>query len=454
MKSIRREMLFLIGAAALLLLLVCGFGLYFTFFQTLTSQFDSTLVSKTEALMTATEIDEDELEIDPDVQSFIGYGPRSLGEYFEIFTREGAPLHQSHSLGDSHLPRPEGFDSDESGYGDIRLSDGIPCRAYWATFTPSDSETPRFTDLRILVASERGDLDRTLKAAVLAISLFGGGAIVISLIILYFVVGFGLTPLDRLSNRVQKIDVRRLSERLDLAELPTELQGFGDKLNELLERLEASFSRERRFSSHAAHELRTPLAEIRAMVELGIAWPDEVTPTFLTGIGEAVTELEQLIERLSLLSRADKLEDEALEEIDLEMSVNETLHRLSDELHARSLEISSRIEPGKFYSDPILWRAILGNLCENAVSYSPEGSLITIEVSPHHLSVENEAPDLTEEDVAHMCERFWRKRETQTKGHHSGLGLSIVRSSVEHLKGKLCICLQNKRLQIQISWDP
>lgn len=452
MKSVRRQMILMIGVAALLLLVTCGFGLHFTISKALTDQLDGVLEMQAEALITAIEIEENGLEIDSDIQAFIGFGSRSPGDYFEIYDRDRELLQRSHSFDEDDPTLVDQIPPFTSGHRSIMLPNGVSGRAYWTTFTPTESADEKFEDLLVLVASERSNLDRTLRTMALSITLFGSSAVIVSLAILYFVVGTGLKPLERLSNDVHEIDIHRLSQRLSLQDLPVELRGVAGKLNELLERLEASFARERRFSSHAAHELRTPLAELRAMAELGMRWPDEMDESYATGMLESVVDLEQLIERLSLLARAESNVPDSLEKIDLETTVREALERLYEDIEVRKITLSTRIEEGHIRSDPTLWRAVVNNLLDNAITYSPEESHVEIEVTPKHLLVRNEAPELVSADVEHLFERFWRKQNSSFGRKHSGLGLSIVRSCVQHLGGQCQATLRDGHLQILITW--
>src|SRR5690606_30406849 len=114
------------------------------------------------------------------------------------------------------------------------------------------------------------------------------------------VVGTGLRPLGRLTREVHEIDLDGARRRVTTSDLPAELAPVAGKLNELLERVESTFERERRFTSHAAHELRTPLAELKVMAELGLRWPDEMTPRHVEDMLEVVGELEALIDALAV----------------------------------------------------------------------------------------------------------------------------------------------------------
>ncbi|MGA7881470.1 MAG: histidine kinase dimerization/phospho-acceptor domain-containing protein [Terrimicrobiaceae bacterium] len=101
----------------------------------------------------------------------------------------------------------------------------------------------------------------------------GADVLVLAVVIVHFCLKSGLRPLDELAERVRGIGVTHLHERLPTDQLPRELQPIAEKLNEMLKRLEEGFAREQRFSSDAAHELRTPLAELKVMTELVTRWP-------------------------------------------------------------------------------------------------------------------------------------------------------------------------------------
>lgn len=455
MKSIRRQMALSIGATAALLLIGGGAGLYLTLREALERQFENSLVTKAQALVIASEIDDGEFEIDLDIQAFAGFGSTSPGDYFEVYDREGQPLKRSPSLGSSDLRLPDRIAGETSGFADLRLPDGIRGRAYWEVFTPSNDLGNHFSGIRILVASDTSQLRKTLRTVAFVILAFGGGAILASLAVLSLVVRSALKPVDRLSADVQRIDAHRLSRGLEVEDLPVELQGVASKLNELLARLEISFARERRFTSDAAHELRTPLAELRAMTELGARWPEEFTAEHGREMLEVLAELEELLETLSLLARAESEVEPHLEPVDLGASVGESLDRFGEEIGSRQLVIERDLVKGPFFTDPVLWKAIVANLLGNAVAYAPEGGTVRIEVTPGHFIVENEAPELTPSDLERLFERFWRKSSSRTEKGHSGLGLSVVRAAVAFLGGRCSASLENGRLRVEVNWpDP
>lgn len=454
MRSLRRQMSLAVAGVAGGAVLLGGLGTFLTLRIALRNQFDAALRTKAQALVIASDVDleEGEFEIDFDVQAFAGFGSSSPGDYFEVRTPAGEVVESSPSLAGGTLATPESISETAEGFANLLLPERIEGRAYWRTFTPADDEEHRFRDLRILVASDLTRLRRTLRVVAVTIAAFGVGGLAATLLLLRLVVAKGLSPLDRLGSDVQRIDVARLSRRLDLEDFPSELLGVGEKLNELLGRLEASFARERRFSSHAAHELRTPLAELKAMTELGATWPEEFTAEHVAEMLEVVSELEALIEKLALLARAEGGSPGASEAIDLKSALDECVGRRRPEIGSRRLSIDLDVEPDEFRCDPVLFRAVANNLIDNAVAYAPEGSTIEIRATPSSLLVGNEAPELGPDDLEHLFERFWRKETGRTDGRHSGLGLSIVRSSAEFLGGRCRAELADGRLSIEVLW--
>lgn len=453
MKSIRQDMAVTMGTAAVILLVAGGFGLYFSLREALTAQFDQTLRTKTQALVTASEVDDDEFEIDLDVQAFAGFGSRWSGDYFEIRTADGEVMQRSPSLVDGSLPAASALAVGEREYANIELPGGAPGRAYWKRFTPSDDDDGEYPDLQIVVASDITAMHRTLGTVALVIALFGILVLVVTLVILRLVLNAGLRPLERLGSEVQAMDAGSLRHRLPIDTFPAELSGIVAKLNELLDRLEISFARERRFSSDAAHELRTPLAELKVMTELGTRWPEEFTPGHGREMLEVIAELEELLDKLSMLARADSGKVVEAVPVDLETSLADCLERLSGDLASRNLQVETAIEHGEFHSEPVLWRSIVSNLLGNAAAYAPNGSRIGIAASPRHFSVSNEAPDLETDDLAHLFERFWRKSAARSERKHSGLGLFLVKSSVELLGGTCEALLEKGRLEIRVEWE-
>lgn len=458
--SIRRHLNKTLCLAAALLLPLGGLSVYWTAKNLLIAQFDATLAAKAQALITAAEIDDEEFEIDFDVQAFAGFGKQSNEDYYQIWMADGSSLQRSPSLGLSDLSHPSPGDHAvrHMTFAETLLPDGRSGRILWKSFVPADDDHYAYGRVLLAVASESVSLNHTLN--ILAIVLLGTGAVGLgcTLLLLQIALSRGLRPLHDLGASVQKLQVDQPEQRLITERFPVELQGVGEKINNLLARVQASISRERRFSSHAAHEMRTPLAELKTMMELIIRWPEEATAERLADMQVVLEEMENLIGKLSLLSRADSGgQTVSHEPVDVNATIQACLERFQPLASERGVSLRTQLVPTDipFQTDPVLWQTILNNLIGNAVHHAPTGSHIQIEAGPGFFAVSNPAPELTAQDVDFLFDRFWRKRTGRESGEHSGLGLSIVASCTTLLGGHCRATLSPaKGLRLEVRFDP
>ncbi len=456
MKSLRSQLTVALGFSICGLLVLGGLGIFFVTWGVLEDQFDDTLAAKASALISATEIDDGEFEIDLTVQNFAGFGSGG-SDYFEVRRSNGLVLEASPSLrlsGVKLMPASRVPATSAARFFSGTLADGRPARFFIQRLVPQDDKMRNYQDLHLFAASPTRDLRYNLMVLGSVIAGVGALVLVITVPLLRAVLARGLRPLDKLGRQVQELPPSRLDQRLDLAGQPEELVPLGSSLNAWLGRMEASFERERRFSSHAAHELRTPLAELRMVAELGATWPDQATPERCNEMIKVVDELEALLDRLSLLARADAgslpIDPEL---VDLESSLATSWARFSIAAARKNLIFTKQIEIGTFQTDPILYSTILHNLLGNAVSHAPFGSKIHLIASPAKLIISNPAPDLDPHDLEKIFDRFWRKNSSHRAEAHSGLGLSIVQACVRLLNGTIRPSLDAEGiLHVEILW--
>jgi signal transduction histidine kinase len=307
--------------------------------------------------------------------------------------------------------------------------------------------------LRVGVASYSGGLEQSLRSIILILVGIGLAGLIVTVFLMHVCLRLGLQPLDDLARQVRGIRATHLHERLPTAKLPRESQPITEKLNEMLERLEAGFDRERRFSMYAAHELRTPLTELKVMTELATNWPQEFNRRHGEEMLQAIAENEALLDKLSLLSRAE-IDGVAVQvaSLDLLEAVQTSVERVRGASEKRGLTIELDVKGKTILTDPVLWTAILNNLLGNAVDHAPTAARVLVEASPHCLAVSNEAPNLEPNDIPHVFERFWRKTEARSERGHSGLGLAVVAACSERLGGKCLAILEHGLLRIEIDW--
>jgi signal transduction histidine kinase len=444
------------------LLPLAGFVVYYTVRGVLLSYMDGNLDARARAIMVATEVDGDRLDLDDDLVAFAGFGQGNPRDFFALYQSDGARLLRSSSLplGSLDFIKQEILQSSpEPTYIFATLRDGRAVRVRLQGFIPTGAETgDGFHDLRLVTGTETRGFRETLHTLARVLTGTGLSFFVATILVLRQALRRGLRPLSHLARQIRGIQPGHRDALNMPLTLPEELIPVVEKLNELLKRVDDSLARERRFSSHAAHELRTPLAELRASTELAATWPEEATPERMKEMQQSVTELEQLVDKLGELAKADANVQAVQEPVDLESTIRATVARYRDTADSRKTTVAVQVRPGPFRTDPTLWQTMLNNLVGNAIEHSPEGSAVTITANPTRLSVSNPAPHLLAGDVPHLFERFWKKHTpSAARTHHSGLGLSIVAACATAM-GARCDATLNaegsgRMLTIEVTFD-
>ena len=272
----------------------------------------------------------------------------------------------------------------------------------------------------------------------------------------------GLRPLEQVASAAQRVSVDHPVRALPLSGVPAEIQPLCDRFNQLIERLTEALEHERRFSADLAHELRTPLAEIRALGEAGTARQDvEGLREFLRQTAAAAIGMQSVIESLLAVARADRAAvQQALEPMSVDAAVRARLERLSVTAPADCSRIIARVPQELWiHSEPRLFDAMLLNLLTNAIQHGDPRAPIEIDWLPEGsgasgaLQVRNAAPQLVDRDLPHLTDRFWRGvpgREAETSG--LGLGLWVVGSLCRVLELRLALDLDEmRRLTVRLA---
>ncbi|RBP45927.1 two-component system sensor histidine kinase QseC [Roseimicrobium gellanilyticum] len=461
--SIRGRLTWMLCLLAAGLLPLAGFVVYYTVRSVLLSQIDDTLAARAQAIIVATEVDRDRLEMDDDLVAFAGFGQGNPRDFFAMYHADGARLLRSSSLplGSLDFIKQEILEaSTQPGYLFGTLRDGRAVRVRVQGFVPAGSvDGGSYHDLRLVTGTEARGLYDTLRTLALVLTGTGLAFFLATIAVLRGSLHHGLLPLEQLAQRIRAIRPGTQDSIHLPHALPDELSPVVEKLNELLKRVDESLARERRFSSHAAHELRTPLAELRASAELAATWSEEATPERLKEMQQSVAELEQLVEKLGTLAKADANAQAVQEPVDIEATIRTAVERYRENADARKITVNTQVQPGAFRTDATLWSTILTNLIGNAIDHSPPGSTVTIRATPARLAVSNPAPHLQVDDVPHLFERFWKKHNSMAaRKQHSGLGLSIVESCATAMGANCHASLGNtdgadKTLTIEIEFS-
>ncbi|VTN11776.1 Sensor protein qseC [Raoultella terrigena] len=238
-----------------------------------------------------------------------------------------------------------------------------------------------------------------------------------------------LAPLKRLA-RTLRLRAPDSAESLNVDSIPSEVRPLVDALNQLFARTHDTMIRERRFTSDAAHELRSPLAALKVQTEVAQLSMDDPQgrEKALAQLHVGIDRATRLVDQLLTLSRLDSLA--ALEDVD-SVAINELLQSAVMEMYhpAQQAGIELRLHPHAaqvtHVGQPLLLGLLVRNLLDNAVRYSPRGSRVDITLDARGFRVCDNGPGISAEALARLGERFYRPPGQDAPG--SGLGLSIVR---------------------------
>lgn len=277
----------------------------------------------------------------------------------------------------------------------------------------------------------------------LVIAVLAGGVPMLLLLVgftTWRVVGRTLAPVDAIRREVDEISALELHRRVPEGATDDEIAGLATTMNRMLDRLEASHDRQRRFVSDASHELRSPVATIRQHAEVALAHPGR---TSMSEFAEVVLaedlRVQRLVEDLLFLARSDEHTSPSNRRpVDLDDVVFEEADRLRSTTSLR-VDVAG-VSGARVEGDPAQLRRALRNLGENAARHASSTIRITLtdDRSIVRLSVEDDGDGIDDDDRDRIFERFVRLDDARARDHGgSGLGLAIVAEIVTSHGGSL-----------------
>ena len=333
-----------------------------------------------------------------------------------------------------NLPRPAG-EVDQATYWDFDLPDGRPARGLALRFVPHTERRDRKRNFRedlvvdMVVAQDRTPLNRALQAVSNQMLVGGGAGLLVILVLVPVILARLFRPLSQMSEKAKSIDSHSLEERFE-SDVVREVQPIANALNDLMDRIRESFVRERQFSADIAHELRTPLAELKSGAEVKLKWPDQTDGCFEEDVLAISRRMESVVEALSKLSRVEQGgKPECGDTVDLVKEASDCLKLLDRRIQERGIRLTREMsQRSPLQTNADLLRTIFMNLLSNAVDHAPERSEVHVSVGSSRtlLEIRNAAPNLTPEDLPKLFHRFWRHDLSRTNEEHSGLGLSLA----------------------------
>lgn len=283
------------------------------------------------------------------------------------------------------------------------------------------------------IAQDRSSDERFMKkfGALLVVVLAFG--IVASAVIARRVARDGLQPLSAMTRSLKRIGPQHLHERIPPGGWPRELEPLATAFADMLDRLEDSFTRLSQFSADLAHELRTPIANIRGEAEVALTQPrsaDEYREVIESTVAEC-ERLSGIVDNLLFLARAEAAEGNVQRtSFDGRAAIEKITAFYEASAEEQDVTLACRGE-GAIRADPMLFGRAVSNLVENALRFTPAGGtiLVSIAIHPGHseISVKDTGCGIAAKDLPRVFDRFYRA-DSSRSSHGAGLGLALVKS--------------------------
>jgi two-component system, OmpR family, heavy metal sensor histidine kinase CusS len=308
----------------------------------------------------------------------------------------------------------------------------------------SEIESADGQNYTVQIAQDRSSDARFRRQFSALLALVLGPGVVASALIAITVTRRGLRPLSQMRRALERVRPAHLNERIGPERWPSELRPLAASFDDMLGRLEESFTRLSQFSADLAHELRTPVANMMGEAQVALT-RDRRPEEYRTVIESAAAECERLsgiIDNLLFLARAESAEQQvnrstfegrfALEKI-------RSFYEVSAE--DRNIVITCDGE-AQIFADPLLFNRAIGNLIENALRFTPEGGEIRISLhsteTGSEITVGDSGSGIAPEHLPRVFDRFYRGDPSRSSAG-TGLGLALVKSIVDLHHGSASI---------------
>ena len=300
------------------------------------------------------------------------------------------------------------------------------------------STDPDHPDGRVLqVAMDRADEELLLDHYRERLWLVLVAAVVLCSGMGYIIARRGIRPIERVTATARRVRSSTLHERIDTTDLPAELRALAATFNGMLDRLEESFAQVSRFSADVAHELRTPVSNLRGEIEVALGkarTPEEYRETLESALEECL-RISRLIHGLLFLARAETMADAPHHDT---IQVGQEIEAVLEFYDAQAAEAGVTLAVEGVNGlvaafDRTLLQQAVGNLVANAIAHTPPGGRVAIRFRGDGAILRIEVADtgrgIAAEHLPHVFNRFYRADPARSgSAGNFGLGLSVVRS--------------------------
>jgi signal transduction histidine kinase len=437
----------MIGGMAVLLI-AFSIVIYHFISHSLLGQFDASLRTAAQILSASVEGDQGKLGFEFDVQMMPDFAAGKKTAYYEFLRRDGSVAALSPSLAGKELVKLEPV-KNKPVFKSFRMKDGQRVRAIAVNFLPrlekndpNKASTPQ--PFILVIAKDARKLHSQLHFLQYLLIIASAGIIGVACALAAVVVKQGLKPLSLVAEQIDTIKESNLGSRISGEHLPAEIVPIQRRLNSLLSRLENSFERERAFNADVAHELRTPLAGMRSIIDVTLTRvrnEAEYQSAMADCLG-IINQMQAMVDNLLTLARVESGQMTfGREQIKVAELVNACWQPFSDKAAQAGLIFENHIDAELICrSDAAGLSLIFSNLLDNAAEYTNRGGRIWADAQRTDDKIEiifnNTGSRLTSQQTAEVFESFWRGDSSRAgTGAHCGLGLALVKRISEALGG-------------------
>ncbi|MCX4147954.1 MULTISPECIES: heavy metal sensor histidine kinase [Paraburkholderia] len=319
---------------------------------------------------------------------------------------------------------------------------GAPIRGILADARLHDGDTAT-----VLIARNMSDRWRLLDRYRDKLNLAGAAGVILTMLLSYLLIRAALRPLRDIAASAGLVTVNRLNTRVTVARVPSELEALVSALNAMLERVDHGFQRLSRFTADLAHDMRTPISNMRGAAEVALARPrstDEYESLLASNLEEC-DRLSRMIENVLFLARA---EHPQFVKHMRAFEAGQELTRIAEYFEGIADDANVRVQvtgAATLTADLELFRRAVSNLLANAIRYTPRGGEIALDVRASadavRVIVSNQGQPIAAEHLERIFDRFYRvdpsrsslpsSGVSQGSTGSTGLGLAIVRTIME-----------------------
>lgn len=442
-RTLRARLSLGIAVLVLVVLAVVGIVVYYGTAQRLNASLDASLRTATAQAMAGTNNQNGRLTLGPQLDEGVGSDDlRAPGLSLAVFSLAGRTLRQFGPY-DQSIPQVgaltaarRGVTTTESRRGPVG---GLRVRV---RTTPLSEEGKTLAVFSVALSEE--PMLAALHQLRLTLLVLLPLAAVVAALLGYLLTGRMLRPLASMQAAAAEISSHDLSRRLGVAGGGDEVSQLAATFDAMLDRLEASFVRERRFVADASHELRTPLAALQAIVSVTRERPRSAGEyeQALDDVDGETARLRTLVENLLELARGDAERLSEREPVDVSGLLRDVCASLDVLAADKDLRLDCDLEDGLVVvGDGDALVRLFVNVLDNAIKYTDEGGVdvtARAEAGDIDVTVRDSGCGVPAEQLPHLFERFYRGDASRAAGG-SGLGLAIARLIAEAHEGSIAI---------------